>query len=122
MDYPSILWIAAQKDPKQKLNYARLAKLNTLIISAVPIQCSHCTLNFTDAQVHYFCGCSSFSEAREIFWERIVDECQVHISAELWNMSDSDLTETLLGRQMDNFDENLQVIKIAAECWKIEFN
>ena len=121
LDYPSLIWTTAQTDPKRKNNYAFLAKLNTLPETITETECNRCSQSFTDPQLHFFCGCSGFSSHREEFWEQIVNECPVELSAALWNMSDVELTETLLGKQLTNFDfeVNMLLLRITAQCWNV---
>jgi len=120
LDYPSLIWMAALSDPIRKYDYAFLAKLNT-ISANTETQCTRCTQIFTDQQVHFFCGCAGFASNRETFWERIENECPIELSAALWNMEDSDLTETLLGKQLAgfDFDANMHILKLAAESWRV---
>ena len=119
LDYPSLLWLAAKLDSAQKTRYAFLAKLNTISISETPVICEQCSNTYSDPLVHFFCHCTAFSRHRDLFWERIVDECSVSCSAQLWSFDDMTLSETMVGRQtLDvDFDELVYVLKVAAECW-----
>ena len=119
LDYPSLLWIAANQDSALKLNYAFLAKLCTIVLPTGLVECAQCSKLYADPHVHFFCECTAFSKQRELFWDRLVDECSVTVSSALWNFPDNILAETLLGRQTLNVDieDNLVVLKIAAECW-----
>jgi hypothetical protein len=74
LDYPSLLWLAAPEYPKK--NFAFLARLSTLTILTEPIQCSK---SLVDPHVHCFCECSAFNSNRELFWQRIEDECPISL-------------------------------------------
>jgi hypothetical protein len=67
------------------------------------------------------CECVAFSSQRELFWTEIENWCEVYVTSDLWNMDDVNLAKTLLGQQMDSidFDTNMLILKIAAECWRV---
>ena len=122
LDSPSLVWIAAQHDPVNKSRYSFISRMNTLLILDEPIECINCTQTYSDPQLHFFCGCSGLSSSRDTFWERVTNECSVILSAFLWSLSDQELTEVLLGRQLDfvSPQENLDLLKIVAETWTVK--
>ena len=124
LSYPSLLWTAAREYPEIKDNFSFLARLSTLTVQNIenPLLCSKCNRNYTDPHIHFFCECQGYTENRELFWTRIEEEFPVDLSAELWSMGDSELSETLLARQLVNFDycTNIELLKIVAECWMVK--
>jgi hypothetical protein len=58
---------------------------------------------------------------RELFWQRIEDECPISLNAALWNMDDADLSETMLAKELEHFDYCVYMLflKIVAECWMV---
>ena len=119
LDYPSLVWLAAREYPQNKDKFAFLARLNTLTIPSEPVMCLKCSTTYSDPHVHFFCVCLGYSSNRELFWKRVEDECCVLLNAALWNMDDESLAETLLGKQLEDFDfeVNIELLNLAAECW-----
>ena len=83
-----------------------------------------CNLTCTDFATHLFCVCSKVNEKRERFWNYISCIYDVTLEVELFNKSDEDFVNCILGGKLDFFQNNLhghlKFITSCAAIWYVK--
>ena len=120
LDNPSLLWLAAKNDPLNKSKYASLARIMTIrVFRSGETKCKLCENYVDDPPLHLIGECVAFASQRDIFWEKITNDCEVNVSAALWQLDDDSFTNVVLGMQMEHldFEDHMKIIKTAAGIW-----
>ena len=70
-------------------------------------RCTLCNLPCTDFAKHLLCVCSNVDEKRERLWDYISCNYDVTLEVELFNKSDEDFVNCILGGKLEFFQDNL---------------
>jgi hypothetical protein len=97
---PHIFWILANKLKQLQAIFIFMAKLCTLPLPTKSgyETCAHCSGRFHNSLEHFVVHCDKFAFNRECYWMAIVNQSKVEFSSFLYNLSDDELIETMLGK------------------------
>ena len=117
---PLLVWKAALRYPHKTPELCFLARLCVTTLHTP--RCTLCNLTCTDFATHLFCVCSKVNEKRERFWNYISNNYDITLEVELFNKSDEDFVNCILGGKLDFFQDNLHGhLKFITSCAAIWF-
>ena len=94
---PSPIWRVAREFPSMLPKCYNVAKLIACPTSNEAYLCEFCGYIFNDKIIHYCCNCSHTSEDRDTFWDIINNSLSIEAASNLYNFSDDDFVDILLG-------------------------
>ena len=117
------IWLLEHTSQGHRRHFRDYAKLNGVLCDDNGSKpCIYCGGLFVDHLDHYFHTCEKYKDTRECFWALIINTCNVRLSAHLYNLSESDLSCVMLGKQ-PHVDQNEQefshVLTIFSKLWQI---
>ena len=97
INLPSPIWRVARENPSMLSKCYTVAKVIANPCADEAFLCEFCGRLFTDKIEHYVCDCNYTQEERDTFWDILYNTYPISVSTALFNMSDSDMVDILLG-------------------------